>query len=437
MITTKKIKRIEFSVLGPEMIRKLSAVEIRRSETYDKDGYPIEGGIMDLHLGVISPGLRCKTCGQTMKNCPGHFGSLELIRPVIHPKFSDKLYDLLSTVCFECGKVMITEEQKNDLLPIVSNVTACVKEIQSSTKKLKNCPHCKSELHKFSLDKPTNFFLDGDRIFPSELLEWILKLSDKDLFYFGYSDKLRPEWFVMTVLGVSPVSIRPSLSLENVITSEDDLSHKLLDIVRINIRLQENIKAGAPQIIIEDLWDLLQYNITTYIDNNTAGVPPAKHRSGRPLKTIAQRLKGKKGRFRYNLIGKRVNAAARSTITPSTDLRIDELGVPREVADTITYPEKVNTWNIDKLKDEIRNGSVSYIVTQKDLRKLIREDNKEELANGLENGMTIKRKLQDGDYVIFNRQPTLHKYGMMGHKVKVLDGKTFRLNPIVCGPYNA
>ena len=178
---------------------------------------------------------------------------------------------------------------------------------------------------------------------------------------YGYSNKLKPQWFIVSVLPISPVSIRPSLSLENVITSEDDLTYKLLDIVRINIRLQENINAGAPQIIIEDLWDLLQYNITTYIDNNTAGVPPAKQRSGRPLKTIAQRLKGKKGRFRFNLIGKRVNASARSTITPCVDIMFNELGIPEQVANTLTVPERVTAWNKDRLKDYILKDKVSYL----------------------------------------------------------------------------
>jgi len=433
---TKKIKSIEFGVLSPEMIRKMSAVEISRSETYDKDGFPIERGLMDLHLGVISPGLRCKTCGQTMKNCPGHFGHIELIRPIIHPKFGDKIQILLSCTCKDCGRVLAPEEKINELMRIAGSAK-CIKELTTVAKEQKKCPHCGSSIQKLSLDKPTNFFLDQDRLYPSEIQEWVLKIPEKDQFLFGYSSVLRPQWFVLTVLPVSSVTIRPSLSLENVITSEDDLTHMLLNVVRINVRLQENISAGAPQIIIEDLWDLLQYNITTYIDNNTAGVPPAKHRSGRALNSLAQRLKGKKGRFRYNLIGKRVNAAARTTITPSTDLKINELGVPQQIADTLTMPEKANSWNIEKLRELILKGKVSYIITKNNLRKIVNEENKEEIAKQLEEGITVRRKLQDGDLVIFNRQPTLHRVSIMGHYVKVLPGKTYRINPISCEPYNA
>ncbi|MEI8363958.1 MAG: DNA-directed RNA polymerase subunit A' [archaeon] len=433
----KKIRSIEFSVLSPDMVRKMSAVEITRAETYDKDGYPIERGVMDLHLGVISPGLRCKTCGQNMRDCPGHFGHIELIRPVIHPKFSEKLYSVLSCTCRECGRIMIPEEDITDLLALAADPEKATKEIVGLVRDKKKCPHCGIETPKVTIDKPTNFYYNQERLYPSDITDWLIKIPDKDLFLFGYSQTLKPQWFVLTTLPVPPVAIRPSLSLENVITAESDLTHMLLNIVRINTRLQENIVAGAPQIIVEDLWDLLQYNITTYFDNNTAGVPPAKHRSGRALNTLAQRLKGKKGRFRYNLIGKRVNAGARTTITPSTDIRIDELGVPEQVANTLTMPEKVTSWNKEYCKEQIDKGFVDYIITKNGRRKIINLANKQELMDGLEDGATIKRKLRDGDVVIFNRQPTLHRASIMGHKIKVLPGKTFRLNPIACPPYNA
>lgn len=434
---TKKIKGIEFSVLGPEMIRKMSAVEIARPETYDKDGYPLERGLMDPHLGTISPGLRCKTCGQTMKHCPGHFGSLELVRPTIHPKFGDKLIVLLQSTCKECGRILANPDEFNDLMKISGDQTRCQKEVKDLVKKYKECPHCSAPTHKVLLDKPTNFFVDQERIYPSEILEWILKIPETDKFIFGYSEEMKPEWFIITVLPISPVAIRPSLSLENVITSEDDLTYKLLDIVRINLRLQENINAGAPQIIIEDLWDLLQYNITTYIDNETAGVPPTKQRSGKPLKSIAERLKTKKGRFRYNLIGKRVNSAARATITPSLDIKINELGVPQEVADTLTILERVTSWNIKRLKDHILEGKAKYLISSTKVRKIVTEENRKELAETIEEGMSIRRTLQDGDLVIFNRQPTLHRISSLGHYVKVYPGKTFRINPMVVAPYNA
>jgi DNA-directed RNA polymerase subunit A' len=436
-MSIKKIKSIEFNVLSPELIRRMSAVEISRSDTYDKDGYPIERGVMDLHLGVISPGLRCKTCGHGMKDCPGHFGHIELTRPVMHPKFTEKILPLLQCTCKECGKLLIKDEDRTELVRYSDSPDKVSKFLIEVSKTLKKCPHCNADIPKVSLDKPTNFFVDGDRIYASDILDWILKIEDKDLFLFGYSNKLRPQWFILNVLPVPPVSMRPSLSLENVVTAENDLTHMLLNIVRINTRLHENMNAGAPQIIIEDLWDLLQYNVITYFDNNTAGVPPAKHRSGRALNTLAQRLKGKKGRFRYNLIGKRVNSASRSTISPSTEVCIDEVGVPEEVADTLTVSERVTSWNISKIKELIMQDKVKYLITKSNRKKIITDTNKQEIVDVIEEGIIAKRKMIDGDVVIFNRQPTLHRTSVMGHKIKILPGKTFRLNPISCAPYNA
>src|SRR3989338_6497749 len=98
MVSTgiKTISSIEFKVLDPERIRSMSAVEITTAETYDLDGFPIEGSLMDPRLGVISPGLRCKTCGQRMNKCPGPFGLIELVRPIIHIKFSEAVRDCLA-----------------------------------------------------------------------------------------------------------------------------------------------------------------------------------------------------------------------------------------------------------------------------------------------------------------------------------------------------
>ena len=352
----KKIKEIKFGILSPEQIRKMSAIEIKSPETYDKDGFPMEGGLMDNHLGVINPGLRCKTCGNTMKKCPGHFGTIELIRPVVHSEFGKKLEQLMHATCKSCGRIVIAEEKLEQLKAFIGDTqTDIAKKIVTRTKKVEKCPHCQAERVPISLDKPTNFYISKDRIYPTEIREWVEKIPDADLEFFGYEkEKLRPEWFIMTALQVPPINLRPSITLESGIKSEDDLTHKLVDIIRINLRLRDNIDAGAPQLIIEDLWDLLQYHVTTYINNNTAGVPPAKHRSGRALRTLVQRLQGKKGRFRYNLTGKRVNYAARSVITPDPTLSINELGIPREIAESMTIPEALTKDTIPEAKKAIK-----------------------------------------------------------------------------------
>ncbi|RLF43432.1 MAG: DNA-directed RNA polymerase subunit A', partial [Thermoplasmata archaeon] len=247
-----------------------------------------------------------------------------------------------------------------------------------------------------------------------------------------------------------PVTTRPSITLETGERSEDDLTHKLVDIIRINQRLQENRDAGAPQLIVEDLWELIQYHITTYFDNQTAGIPPARHRSGRALKTLAQRLKGKEGRFRSNLSGKRVNFSARTVISPDPNLSINEVGVPIKMARELTVKVRVTPYNIEEVKELVRRGpfpeppkgkiyipGVNYITRPDGRRIKVTEENAETVAERVEVGAIAERQLNDGDIVLFNRQPSLHRMSMMAHKVRVLPYKTFRMNLAVCPPYNA
>ncbi len=435
----KRISSVEFSVLSPQQIREMSALEIKNPETYDKDGYPMESGLMDPHLGVINPGLRCKTCGQKMKQCPGHFGHLELVRPVVHAEFSKKIEQLLYATCMSCGRIALPDEKLNQLkAQIDSSSIDMGKKIIARAKKVKKCPHCNAEMGTLLLDKPTNFFYNKERLYSTQIREWLEKIPNKDLILLGYApERLRPEWFVLTVLQVPPITIRPSITLDTGIKSEDDLTHKLVDIIRINLRLKDNIDAGAPQLIIEDLWDLLQYHVTTYYNNNTAGVPPAKHRSGRALRTLVQRLQGKKGRFRYNLTGKRVNFAARSIITPDPHISINELGIPKEIAEELTVPEYITKWNIKDIKKLIKQGNGVYLIRPNGVRKKITESNKLEILKELDVGFKVERMLMNGDIVLFNRQPSLHRLSMLAHKARIMPGKTFRMNPIVCKPYNA
>jgi DNA-directed RNA polymerase subunit A' len=215
-----------------------------------------------------------------------------------------------------------------------------------------------------------------------------------------------------------------------------------VDIIRINQKLDANINAGAPQLIIEDLWELLQYHLTTYFNNETANIPPARHRSGRPLKTIAQRLKGKEGRFRYNLSGKRVNFSARTVISPEPRININEVGVPLPIAQELTIPVAVTEWNIEECKKHILSTihpRALQVIRADGKRVRIGDTDelKKDVAENLKVGFTIERQIADGDMVIFNRQPSLHRVSMMGHIVRVLPGKTFRLNPAIVAPYNA
>ena len=445
----KKISQINFGLLSPEDIRKMSVTKIVTPDTYDEDGYPIEAGLMDPRLGVIDPGLRCRSCGSKGGDCQGHFGHINLARPVIHVGFADTIHKILRSTCAKCGRVLLTESEiidyKDKLESKLQNqesITTIIKEIYTVARRDK-CPHCDEEKEEIKIDKPISIVEGNYKLTSSEVRERLERIQEQDYLFVGVNPEVaKPEWMILTVLPVPPVTVRPSITLETGERSEDDLTHKLVDILRINQRLKENMEAGAPQLIVEDLWELLQYHVTTYFDNEASGVPPARHRSGRPLKTLAQRLKGKEGRFRSNLSGKRVNFSARTVISPDPNISINEVGVPKMIATEVTVPVYVTKWNIEQMKEHIQTGpkehpGANYVI-RPDQRKIrVYDETKEAIIEKLEPGYIVERHLKDGDIVLFNRQPSLHRMSMMAHEVKVLPYKTFRLNLCVCPPYNA
>ncbi len=429
----RQVASLNFSLLSPEQVKKLSAAKIVTPELYDIDGFPVDGGLMDLRLGAIDPGVRCRTCGKRVKECPGHSGSIELARPVFHIKYIQLIEHCLRSYCPSCGKLTLSEE-KQSKLPLT--------ERAKKARDAKKCPHCNEIIERVKLEKPSTFMIGKRRLSPIETRDRIIKITDDELRKTGINPKtVRPEWAILSLLLVPSVIVRPSITLETGERSEDDLTHKLSDIIRANQRLWENLNAGAPEVIIEDLWDLLQYHVTTFFDNSISRIPPARHRSGQPLKTITERIKGKEGRIRANLSGKRVNFSARTVVSPDPYIKINEVGVPIEIAKVITVAESVTSTNIEFMKELIKKGELypgaNYVIRIDGKRKKITEELKEEICAELQPGYKVERHLREGDIVLFNRHPTLHKQGLMAHYVKVFPEKTFRLHPAATFPYNA
>ncbi|NHN48248.1 DNA-directed RNA polymerase subunit A' [Halostella sp. JP-L12] len=521
--TPKEIGEISFGLMDPEEYRDMSATKIITADTYDDDGFPIDMGLMDPRLGVIDPGLECKTCGQHSGSCNGHFGHIELAAPVIHVGFTKLIRRLLRGTCRDCSRLTLTEDEKAEFSEQLQTTVDLGNDISDVTKaairqarKKDRCPHCGEVQFDINHEKPTTYYevqqvlsseypqmiaaaMQGDededeeptspneladetgialsrvneilsgefrpreddrkaiekaldvdlteedmnKLMPSDIRDWFEDIPDEDIEVLGINpERSRPEWMILTVLPVPPVTARPSITLDNGQRSEDDLTHKLVDIIRINQRFMENREAGAPQLIIEDLWELLQYHVTTFMDNEISGTPPARHRSGRPLKTLSQRLKGKEGRFRGSLSGKRVNFSARTVISPDPTLSLNEVGVPDRVAKEMTQTMNVNERNLRDARRYVSNGPEGHpganYVRRPDGRRLkVTEKNCEELAEKVEPGWEVNRHLIDGDIVVFNRQPSLHRMSIMAHEVVVMPYKTFRLNTVVCPPYNA
>ena len=454
--TVKSIDGIKFSVWSPTEIRKYSVAEITAPETYDEDGMAVQGGLMDGRLGTLEPGQKCLTCGNTAARCPGHFGHIELAEPVLHIAFIDNIHKLLLATCRSCSRLKLPQEDLDSYGQVLKKEAAYTiisqkripEEILDKAKKAKECPHCGKPQYDMIFTKPTIFIekteIGEHRLLPITIRERFTQIRDEDLKLLGYdSNTARPEWFILQVLPVPPVTVRPSIILETGIRSEDDLTHKIVDIIRVNQRLKESKDAGTPPLIVQDLVDLLQYHTTTYFDNEVSGIPQAHHRSGRPLKTLTQRLKGKEGRFRGSLSGKRVDFSSRTVISPDPSLDLSEVGVPETVAKKLTIPEIVTEWNIERMRELVINGpdkfpGVNYIVRPDGVKiRLDFVEDRSIIAQNLEIGYLVERHLSDGDIVMFNRQPSLHQMSIMAHYVRVLPGKTFRLHPSVCPPYNA
>src|SRR5438094_2432070 len=416
----------------------------------------VQGGLMDGRLGTLEPGQKCLTCGNTAARCPGHFGHIELAEPVLHIAFIDNIYKLLLTTCRSCARLKIPQEELEEYHKImrkeaaysVISIKHIPDEIIERAKKEKTCPHCGKSQYEMIFTKPTIFIerteLGENRLLPITIRERFSHMIDDDLKLLGYDPTTaRPEWFVLQVLPVPPVTVRPSIILETGIRSEDDLTHKLVDIIRVNQRLKESKEAGTPPLIVKDLVNLLKYHITTYFDNEVSGIPQAHHRSGRPLKTLTQRLKGKEGRFRGSLSGKRVDFSARTVISPDPNLAISQVGVPVDVAKKLTIAETISQWNADELKKLVINGpnmypGANYIIRPDGVKiRLDYVNDRKIIADSLSPGYMVERHLTDGDIVIFNRQPSLHRMSIMAHYVRVLPYRTFRLHPAVCPPYNA
>ena len=471
------INEVRFGILSPEEILNRSVAHINEPNLYDSSGNPRYNGLFDPRMGVIERKRQCLTCKQSYVECPGHFGHIEFAKPVYHMQYIVQIRKILECVCNHCGKLLIAKDniaiehalRKNpadrlDFIRLKVKTKICGLFLVG-----KNKGDESEELHGCGFEKPTKIGSKehnhvqveyikevkneetGDvtkevieqPYTPDMVLSIFKRISPEDALILGFSkDWCLPHWLIYTVLAVVPPSVRPSVRLHNSQRSEDDITHKYNDIIKQNNQLSEFIKNGDSEELIRDYHHLIQCHVATLVDNNAKGViGEAKHRTGRPLKTFKQRLHGKEGRIRSNLMGKRVDFSARSVISPDPSLDIDQLGVPIKIAMNLTYPEIVNKYNINNLYKLVRNGSKvypgsnSYTNTEEGVTKTFDHIDTSKIV--LKYGDIVNRHLINEDIVLFNRQPSLHKMSMMAHSIKIIPSKTFRFNVDVCKPYNA
>jgi len=452
-----RISKIKFGVLSPQMIRSMSVVEVTNEAYRDEVGVPTVGGLLDPRFGAPEPGSYCPVCGNDRDHCPGHFGHIELSLPVVHVLFADHVYNALRGVCHNCGRIKIEPEKigvyirRAEFLKkhLPDRYKAFIKKVIKEASSVDKCPHCGMTSAKIEFEKPYKFYKHTEagriEISPSEIRDVLERIPDEELILYGFDkDALRPEWLILTVLPVPPLTVRPSIQLETGERSEDDLTHKLVDVIKINNKIKRDKAAGSVAMALKNDYDALQLHAATYFNNELPGIPPSTHRGVKRLKTLAQRLSGKEGRFRNNLIGKRVNFSARTVISPDSNLNINEVGVPEEIAKILTVSVAVTPYNMEELKRYILNGpdkhpGANYVIksSRGGMRLYLKYANREWVAENLEIGDIVERHLMDGDIVLFNRQPSLHRMSIMAHIAKILPYRTFRLHLTVCPPYNA
>lgn len=476
-----RVKSLQFGVMSPEEILRASVVEVTIADTYDGT-QPKDHGLFDPRMGVIDSKRTCLTDHYDRQICPGHFGHIKLSLPVFWEQFMDVVVKILRCVCVQCGQVLLDKTDPRLIADIkrrsgTGRFAFVYNHIQGQ-KPHNGALRCQFQggCMTYQPSKIEKILPEGNsadvnpltiratyekNLFPNQDVakQFILapdyvyrlfrRLSDEDVDLFGFSPKYsRPEWFICTILPVCPPSVRPSVRQDDNQRREDDLTCKLADIIKVNNDLKKLIDKNADMKKIAEHHGALQYNVATYVNNEITRIPQATRRSGSPLKTFRQRLSGKEGRIRTNLMGKRVNFSARTVITIDANLSIEQWGVPRKIAMNLTIPEIVTEWNREEMLELVRRGPNVH-PGAKSVTKMNYDDNGvphpeewslrcgDRTRINLEPGDVVMRHVQDGDICMFNRQPSVHRMSMMGHRVKVIDDSTFRFNISVCKPYNA
>ncbi|XP_066925897.1 DNA-directed RNA polymerase III subunit RPC1-like isoform X1 [Clytia hemisphaerica] len=486
----KKISSITFGLHSSDQIQQLSTIQCVSKTLYNQDGsrMPMQYGVLDRKLGTSGKDKTCDTCGKNLVDCVGHFGYVDLELPVFHVGYFRLTIHILQQICKTCSRVLISDEEKTTYVnqlkkPGLTSTQrkAIHKKVLDKCKKVSKCIHCQDkngtvkklgmmkiihEKYKNTRKTEDPFITDFHNSFeeamksnkelstylnktqeilnPLKVLQLFENISDQDCPLIGMSPKNgRPESLIMTRIAVPPACIRPSVisDLQSG-SNEDDITMKLTEIIFLNDVIRKHQSSGAKvQIIMED-WDFLQLQCALYINSEVSGIP-MNMQPKKPTRGFVQRLKGKQGRFRGNLSGKRVDFSGRTVISPDPNLRIDQVAVPIHVAKVLTFPQLVTKENIKLMRELVINGpdkhpGANFVETKATgIKRFLKYGNRTAVANQLKYGDLVERHLMDNDIVLFNRQPSLHKLSIMAHYATVRPHRTFRFNECVCTPYNA
>lgn len=483
----RRIHHIQFAMMDADEMAKVATLQVVTNMMYSPGSVQTPYGVLDQRLGTSQKNGVCHTCNEKIEFCVGHFGFLRLELPVFHIGFFKATMTLLQCICKTCARLLIPEEdilhglQKRRRVPGPETLQkkAMAKAVVDKCKRCRQCPHCGAfngsvkkarplKLYHERFTKRTQTAADDfqkrcagamefnesvqqhigkvqEDINPATALELFKRMPDDDCVLLDFDPAVgRPEKMLLETLLVPPVCIRPSVHSEADSTSnEDDLTVMLADIIHVNNIIRDYLLRGYPDVSVMDDWEYMQTQVALYVNTeaNTGALPNPQNKG--PQRGLCQRLKGKTGRFRGNLSGKRVDFSGRTVISPDPNIGVDEVCVPVHMAKVLTYPAKANMYNIDQLRQCVINGvdvhpGANYILKKNGRRKFLRyvSDRVGE-ARQLQEGETVERHLRDGDIVLFNRQPSLHKLSIMAHRARIMPWRTLRFNECVCAPYNA
>ncbi|KAL4713066.1 hypothetical protein ACJJTC_001120, partial [Scirpophaga incertulas] len=463
----RKISHVTFNVDSASDIQQAAHIQVITKTLYAQDGHrvPAPYGVLDRRMGTNQKNANCETCGLGLSECVGHYGYIELALPVFHVGYFRSIISILQTICKECAKVMLAEKLKKSfrkkfMNPEISYLSkkSLRAAVHKKAKPCTKCPSCNALngmvkkspggilkiIHdKYRSKKPTDrvvqrvltefneakesnkelaSMINSGLIIemsPLEVLNLFRRIPDEDIALLGMNVNLsRPEDLILTRLPVPPLCIRPSVASDiKAGTNEDDLTMKQSEILLINDVISRHIASGGKSELIQEDWDYLQLHAALYINSELSGIPLSMQPK-KPGRGLVQRLKGKQGRFRGNLSGKRVDFSSRTVISPDPNLQIQEVGVPVHVARTLTYPERAFAANLPWLRALVANGPDAHpganYVQQRGAphKKYLKYGNRDKVAQELKCGDIVERHL-------------------------VQPQRTFRFNECVCTPYNA
>lgn len=424
------IQGIEFSIWDAKSIRKQSVCQVTKCKRTIENGKftDSEGSVRDERMGPLDKFSKCITCGKKRGICNGHFGHIELIRPIYHISWIKQIIQWLKCTCRNCGfnlmkKDLIPKKQKIQWMPHLSN----------NSNLYSKCPNCFVKAPKYSWNKEKMCILRDKSVYQVEDVIFHLELISEDLL-----DKYQmshPKNMILNCLPVPPPTVRPPIMMGSSLRGEDDLTYRLIQIVRFNDNYKKMIDERRPSHVIDDARIALQNGVTGYIDHRKNSTN--KKDDVKAYTSLCARLTKKDGRVRGNLMGKRCDFTARTVITGDDRLGMKQVGIPKSVAETLTIPIKVTDWNKKDMIELLRKEDtpIKFLINPKGNRFDLKFTNR--LSVSLDRGWTCERSLIDGDIVLFNRQPTLHKGSLMAHEVVVMEGDTFRMNLACTSPYNA